>query len=69
MKKLIIASILVLIFSIFISGTNSEIEKEYLNEESIEVESWMTKSFNTTFYEEPLEIEDWMLKPFQLNKI
>lgn len=68
MKNLIAISIFGFLFSFFISWSSPKIEKEYVNEEYIEVEDWMLKPFKSdVLYEEPLEVEEWMLKPFELN--
>ena len=56
---------------LFAATTEPTIESiesaDYVNEEVIEVEDWMTRSFQDSV-EEPLEIEDWMTKPFITTK-
>jgi len=47
--------------------TPRDYEMEFI-EESIEIEEWMTRPFQSDsvyfFAEEPIELEDWMTQPF-----
>ena len=40
----------------------------YVSREFMDIEAWMTKPFESNFYEEDLIIEVWMTKPFEFDE-
>lgn len=59
------AIILIAILTLSVTTTKNEIIQP-LEEETMQVENWMLKSF-FDFVEEPLVVEEWMTKPFKIN--
>jgi hypothetical protein len=64
-KYLFITVTLFFILGLFASSTKTVKTTDYVIEENIEVEEWMTEPFSG-FIEEPLELEEWMTKPFNI---
>lgn len=61
-KYLFITIVLLFVLGLFASSTKTT---EYVIEEKVEVEEWMTAPFVDSI-EEPIEVEEWMTKPFNI---
>lgn len=69
-KYIFLTVILTLVLGLFAATTEPIMEvpecTNYIVEEQIHVERWMTKPF-LEYAEEPLVLEEWMTKPFVIN--